>query len=451
MGLLAALSVPCLFAVLCLAQATTNLTLLGSFSAANAGFLDIVDFGSSLGKGLIISQFTGNPFASDVIGAVWDLAAVVNSANISGTAVVSLTDSVVWPNTVTQLSSGAIGGVTGDALLVAGGFLVPPKSVGAVAVLEFDSATGALTKKTNISQDLGNTLFDGWFYHKAYPMDVDGDGCLDVMTARATKPLVRASAGELVWLKQPCGGGDPLAPSAVPWEEAVLVNGSFAPDVFTAITSFGGSDLTLVFTSYFSGGGFGIVQCASCNASAGGTSSWANASLAVTIIDASIGLGFAASLADLNNDGVLDVLVTNHVDNATGSVQSGVFAYVAPAPPTSVTNASAWTKYTLASGFVVREFGPGQAAPGTALPVPYCGGANRKPFITLAGDGDQRFYTLTPNSEDPSDWTYTLEEVFDCKGTVGAQVAQDVDGDGCPELFVPCYDSGTIHVFRVQS
>ncbi len=43
----------------------------------------------------------------------------------------------------------------------------------------------------------------GYFYHKADWYDVDGDGLLDLITARATKPLFGSGSGELLWLKQP--------------------------------------------------------------------------------------------------------------------------------------------------------------------------------------------------------------------------------------------------------
>lgn len=431
-----------------------NATLqhLGSFSVPNAAFLAAVDFAQPAGKTLVISAFTGNPLAPDVLASIPDAGAAL-TGNISAIDAATVTTAITWPNTVTPIVPGpGIPSVAANSMLVAGGFLVPPKTVGAVSVLQLQADGSTVVSNTNISTDKGSSLFGGWFYHKAYFHDVDGDGCQDVMAARAYKPLFGTPAGEFVWMKQPCGVPDPLAPSLLPWQETVLVNGSYAPDVFTALTSLrNDTDEQVVYTSFFSGGGLAILQCAGCNAANGGNATWASAaaSLYPILIDASIGQGFGAWVIDLNNDGRLDILATNHVDNAT---ISGVYAYEAPLPPTPITDAAAWTKHTLATGFIVREPGlPGtQAAPGAATAVSHCASAGtRKPFLTVAGDGDQRFYTLVPNSEDPTDWGYTLTEVLDCQGTVGGQVAADLDGDGCDEVLVPCFDDGIVHAFKV--
>lgn len=82
----------------------------------------------------------------------------------------------------------------------------------------------------------GNKELNGWFYHRALLKDVDGDGLVDVVAARATKPLIGKEGGELVWLRQP-PGADPLAPASLPWAEAPLYNGTFSPDVFFRLTA----------------------------------------------------------------------------------------------------------------------------------------------------------------------------------------------------------------------
>lgn len=93
--------------------------------------------------------------------------------------------------------------------------------MGAVNLMSINPATGALTGLSKVSVDKGNALFDGWFYHRAVLKDIDGDGLVDVLAARASKPLLGSPGGELVWMKQP-KAADPLAPSLLPWQESVV-------------------------------------------------------------------------------------------------------------------------------------------------------------------------------------------------------------------------------------
>jgi hypothetical protein len=418
-------------------------------SLSPAGFLTI--FNEPQGPSLIVSEFTGDPFASDAVAAVYGIGAYLGNISKATAGLQTLTTNITWPNEVTQLDSTSGMGLT-NGLLVAGGFLVPPKQVGAVTALVLDAA-GAVTQQAKISVDDGNALFDGYFYHRALLHDCDGDGINDVITARAVKPLIGNSAGELVWLKNP-GGPAPLSPASLPWQESVLLNGSFAPDVLFQLANLrNDTDEQLVFASFFTGGGLGMVYCAGCAAGSGSGNTWSNAAdLQLVILDASIGPSFDVAPLDMNGDGRIDLLVTNHVDNATdgGTPQSGVFVYEAPLAPTSLTNASAWVKHTLASGFAVREFGPGQAAPGAFKAFfPCAAGGDVKPSVVLSGDGDQRVYMLQAVSQtDPTNWQYTLTQVYDCAGTVGQPTVGDTDGDGCVEVFVPCYDVGIVQAFR---
>ena len=290
---------------------------------------------------------------------------------------------------------------------------------------------------------------DGWFYHRAFVLDVDGDGLEDVLSARATKPLIAPPQGELVWLKQP--STSPLAPSSLPWAEAVLVSGAWSPDVLFAepISLRDDNDMQLFFASFFTGGGLAMLQCEGC-AGAAPTSTWATSKLSPIVLDSSIGPAFDVSVVDLNGDGRLDVLLTNHADNTTavnGTVyQSVVAAYEAPVSGL-LANASAWKKHVLVQGFVVREPGANQAAPGAARAFTLTGSSSGKPLISVSGDGDQRIYLLSPVSNDPNSWEYTQTLVHDCAGTSGRQVTTVVDDRTF--LVIPCYDKATIEVYEI--
>ena len=279
--------------------------------------------------------------------------------------------------------------------------------------------------------------------------DVDGDGLLDILSARAVKPLspFTPSAGELVWLKQPAVP-EPLAPASLPWQESVLRAGAWAPDVcFTPPVSLrGDADEQVYYTSFFTGGGLAMLQCRGC--AGGGGATWATANLTLTVLDAALGPAFDVAVVDLNGDGALDLLVTNHADNATAPhTASQVVAYVAPLPGVALTDASAWARHVLAEGFLIREPGPNQASPGEASALLLAGSA--KPLVLVSGDGEQRWTLLEAASSAPSDWGYSRSEVLDCRGTTGKQATVTVAGT--LYALLPCYDAGTVHAFRVEA
>jgi hypothetical protein len=120
----------------------------------------------------LISGFTGDPVAKDAVFVIPDVSAAF--PNVSLITPIESTDAIVWPNEAVPLESGVITGFEGGAL-VAGGFLVPGKSVGAVHVVSF-LGNGTAAALTQVSEDKGNKYLNGWFYHRALLKDVDGDG-----------------------------------------------------------------------------------------------------------------------------------------------------------------------------------------------------------------------------------------------------------------------------------
>merc|ERR1719262_735287 len=86
----------------------------------------------------------------------------------------------------------------------------------------------------------------GWFYHQAYFIDINGDGRLDILTARAQYGLLpwSSKAGEMIWLEQPAT--EPL--SGTPWVEHKLADG---PDFGCSWTDINGDgNLELLVTNH---------------------------------------------------------------------------------------------------------------------------------------------------------------------------------------------------------
>lgn len=363
---------------------------------------------------------------------------------------------------------------------------MPGKSEGAIRFLTV-KGDWELAGWHTLTAPKGNAL-GGYFYHHALLRDMDGDGDLDILTARATKPLFGEEAAEMLWLEHP--GANPLGSG--PWAEHSLASGPNSPGVFFDTHDFDGDGcMEIVYADFFGGPGFSMLSVpkaapasegaglrgaaappAAAADSATTTSSatdensaaacWGtadNSTVVRTLIDPSIGTAFGLQLTDLNRDGKLDVLVTNHVNNDT---LSGVYAYEVPSDAASLTDPSAWTRHDLFVGFKTIEQGIGQASPGRAAvfwpsisaemaqspPASSTSGAvaslgSGKPHVSVAGDGAEGVYVLEANSADAADWGYTLHQVGTCDGTAGWQSVH-YSNNGTAHLYFPCYEAGQV-------
>ena len=90
------------------------------------------------------------------------------------------------------------------------GFLVPSHATGGVYILEASPSPKTLKKPVKVTKDEG-----GYFYHRGVLRDMNGDGKLDIVTARCHYEVYPWSkkSGELVWLEQPATD----ALSGTPW------------------------------------------------------------------------------------------------------------------------------------------------------------------------------------------------------------------------------------------
>lgn len=332
---------------------------------------------------------------------------------------VLLTDKIDWPNEVTVVPDDVFGF---SAAIVGAGFLVPSHGTGGVWVVELSDKTPTrgpyqLTKKKN-----------GWFYHKGVLRDMNGDGHLDVVTCRCTDSVFpwSSKASELLWLENP-GGDDPL--SRLPWTEHVMHNPgpdflfNVAPQQVAPAGVLGvvGAEYIRKQVSYY-------------------YSDATTGNVTERVIDADSGPGFMASFEDINGDGSMDILATNHL-NQNGSV----FAYTWHGD----LRTAIVTKHVLATGFNAVSKSTGTAAPGAAQSFRPCKDST-KSYVLVSEDNGNAVSLLVPKGETIDDWTYTRQELLFLGADIGQFSIADVDDDGCEDIFIPAYDAGHIVHYSIS-
>eukprot|EP00211_Chloroparvula_japonica_P006447 CAMPEP_0119122788 /NCGR_PEP_ID=MMETSP1310-20130426/2943_1 /TAXON_ID=464262 /ORGANISM="Genus nov. species nov., Strain RCC2339" /LENGTH=414 /DNA_ID=CAMNT_0007112501 /DNA_START=30 /DNA_END=1274 /DNA_ORIENTATION=- len=342
---------------------------------------------------------------------------VVNNTTSSITAK-DVSGGFLWPNLVSYIPKGVIGGDDSPIALVPDGFLVPGKSTGGLFVV-YTEEDGSLAK--------GNSLVapkDGWFYHMAEWIDLNGDGRLDVLTARAKVNTADGTfGGELLWLEQPAT--DALSGN---WTETVMVEG---PDVLFAVADLDPTDGAFeVYCAQFFSNLLTLVQVDERTA----------AVRRYEVIE-ELPAPYDIHVVDLQGDGTLELLVTEHEGGAGGNVT----AYEIPG---DFLNPAAYVKHTLATGFAVTKPGANEAAPGFVTPV-FRSKADREAgayTLLVAGDGSQAGYWMEPTGVTP--WSYTTEVLKVVDGVVGIiAAAYERNAEETCYFFLPCYDSGMVYSY----
>lgn len=323
-------------------------------------------------------------------------------------------DSTVWPNEARAASRQLTGK---DGLVVSGGFLVPGKATGAVSFISWD--------QPSIATPL-TTPRKGWFYHRTEELDVNGDGQLDIITARALKPMFGKPDGELIWLENP-GTGDGVP--AAPWKEHMIGRG---PDVhFRVLPATPVYPLTIISTE-FSAKKLSAYQMRS------------DGAFEYKVLDNTLGSAFDIQLSDLNQDGEIDLLVSNH----EGDAKASVFAY--EFNPTTLDIKS---RHTLLRGIETKQKGIQAASPGPIMafhPTTKDGMQTNKPWVLVSGDGSQKAHLLVPqDDQDSSNWHYEESVIWNPKSTVGQSTIADLDQDGVLEIIIPAYDANKIGIFSL--
>ena len=387
---------------------------LGDISINNPSFVEVLQCGSATSPSLWITQFSGELNEPGKLYAIANISSYY--PDFSTAKPFQISSDFKWPNRVSVAPE-----EIGDYLVVPDGFLVPGKSTGGIFLINCDLQQ----RKHNLKPLELTSPKLGWFYHMVVWRDMNGDGRMDILTARATKPIIGHAGGELLWLEQPAE--QPL--SSVPWNEHVLARG---PDVIIVVADFSDDDKQFeIFACEFFSEQLSVLTISTADATVTGT----------RIIDTTIGPAYDAILVDLNLDGSEDLLVTNHKDGDGGEV----YAYEIP---DDILKGN-YTKHLIANNFTVTEPGSHQAAPGFVYAFKPNSSYTGKPFILIAGDGSQKAYILEPTDKD---FVYNMTVLVSVDGVVGSVgLANLISPEGLVEFFVPDYDENRLYAFVMST
>lgn len=402
----------------------------------------------------------------------------------------------VWPNEAFRAPQGVF---PFDAIVIPQGFH-PAAAPGRLTVVDLSDPEKTEYVVHQSTQAPGGFTFPGdpgnspRFYHRVVFMDMDGDGLKDLVTVRSgfrVGPSIYPPFGELVYFRNP---GEALDPNT-PWDEVVLFGGQAAgflgPDVQLAAHDFEGDGIPEIVATHFFSGFAGDGQgppptngrIAIYGAPEGG--SWADVNAAlfqlprVATLSDDQGFPFDIEIVDLNGDGSVDILATNHQpDNCSPATSSAIpgRVYALEQPADGDVFGSPWTTHILMDDIRPQPTPaplnpPGRLAPGRAhtfYPVRFFEGLV-KPWIVVGGDEAGKVWVLRPTRWfDDDSWDYHSSVVFDINDHYGEGTTQTPMVDpfgitistiggvgvrynrpdvfGWAELYIPVFEGRDIHV-----
>ncbi len=388
----------------------------------------------------------------------------------------------VWPNETARVPDGVL---PFEAVVSPQGFLATPRP-GRLTLINLDDPKRSeyVVDQSSFEPprcEPGSSDNQPWFYHDARFVDMDDDGLRDLVTARSSL-IARGGfcppTGQLVWFRNP---GDKLEASTE-WEEHVLVDVEptpGGPEVNMSIHDFDGDGIVeIVGTHFFKHDAITIY-----GAPAGKRWSDVDPANGLNVRQKDImrgqGKPFAVEFVDLNGDGRVEVLTSNHQGDqcfkvTKTEVQGRVIAIEQPADGKLFS--SDWQVHVLkdniraAPTFPAPVRGPGRLAPNRAVPFwrQRSMEDTEKPWIVLGGDEAAKVWILQPESDDVDDWRYQSAVIFDINDYYGANTTQTLMSDpqgvsistigglswrydepgpeGMAEFYLPVFEARDIHV-----
>ena len=191
-----------------------------------------------------------------------------------------------------------------------------------------------------------------------------------------------------------------------------------------------------------------------------------------TFLARDVGRPFDVEFVDVNGDGILDILATNHQGDLCRTTPDDppgqVLVLEGPAGDPFLNE---WTLRIILDDIRPQPTFPpipgfGRLAPGRAGPF-YPVLSSGKPWIAVGGDEAAKVWVLKPSSEDPASWDYDAAVLFDINDTFGPGTTQEITAsdetistigriavryvNGFAELFVPVFEARKIFIFRFLS
>lgn len=374
----------------------------------------------------------------------------------------------VWPNESRRVPDGIL---SFEAIVSPQGFHPTPQP-GRLSLINLDDANRTEYIIDQSVQDLGGPcrfedaddftpLSRPYFYHKVKWADMDGDGLKDAVTVRAGFKVSGAFCipppGQVVWFKNPGAAIDPN----IEWAEFVVAGVSFGPnppgedsrysaDIELDVADLEGDGVPeIIGGNFFTSGSFFTPtdKAIELYGAPLGAANWAGvnpttnpARIAVLSTNSTNGPTFGVRFVDLNRDGKLDVLATNHqTDNCFPRTQTPVpgRVYALEQPASGDIFNDPWIQHILKDGIRPNPTypapnndpsGPGRLAPGLAQefwPSPLDEHSFR-PWILVGGDEASKVWLLKPNDRNPgsTDWTYSSAVIFDINDYYGPNTSQ---------------------------
>lgn len=379
---------------------------------------------------LAISSFNGAPFSADFVS-------YYSYFNLNATSTPIQLDhkNLVWPNEISYTNESFLDDGTDQygGLIVPGGFLVPSKENGGIYYYHFTSKDRSqVTENPAYEITLNSQGKIKWFYHRVKLVDVSGDNKTDVLTCRSYKPLIGKTQTQLVAFI--------FDPESKLYSEKVILND--VCDIFFDVADLDNDGRFEIVAAGFFISKINLIYSDEPN------NSFLNGNIKVKTIDSEAGKLFDVKVVDLDKNGNMEILATNHQGNKD-KPEGRLFYYRLEG---SDIRTSKWSYHLIYNKFPVLKTGIQQAAPGGAKAF-YPNlreEKNSRPYILVSGDGAEKAYLFEPMDTNPVQYNLIWSKLYSGY-TVGGTGIADLDGDGINEFIIPIYENNTCYIYTLEN